>query len=48
MSGAYVSSLPSSPVMARYTAAPSAYTSPTVQQSPTNPWGSSLSGCDSP
>jgi len=41
----YVSQLPSTPQMARYTAAPSSYTDPTVQASPPNPWGSSLGGC---
>jgi hypothetical protein len=45
---AYVTSLPSTPEMARYTAAPSAYTDPTVQASPTAWWGSSLSGCGGP
>jgi hypothetical protein len=43
--GAYVSSLPSTPQQARYTAAPSAYTDPTVKASPPAWWGSSLGGC---
>ena len=43
--GAYISSLPSTPQMARYTAARSAYTDPTVQASPPAWWGSSLGGC---
>lgn len=43
----YVDNLPSTPQMARYTAARSAYTDPTVQASPPAWWGSSLGGCGS-
>jgi hypothetical protein len=43
----YVDTLPSTPQMARYTAAPSAYTDPTVSVSPPNPWGSNFGGCSS-
>lgn len=45
--GAYIKNLPSTPQMERYTAAPSAYTDPTVQASPPAWWGSSLGGCGS-
>jgi len=45
VTGAYVTNLPSTPAMQRYTTAPSSYVDPVVQQSPTNPWGSSLDGC---
>jgi len=41
----YVTNLPSTPQMARYTAARSSYTDPTVSASPTAWWGSSLGGC---
>lgn len=43
--GAYVTDLPSTPQMARYTAAPSNYPDPTVKQSVGPWWGSSLGGC---
>lgn len=45
--GAYISRLPSTPQMARYTAAPSNYPDPTVAQSIGPWWGSSLGGCRS-
>lgn len=45
--GAYVKDLPSTPQMARYTAAPSAYADPTVAQSVPAWWGSSLGSCGS-
>jgi hypothetical protein len=41
----YITNLPSTPQMARYTAAPSSYTDPTVAQSVEPWWGSSLGGC---
>lgn len=47
MSGAYISNLPSTPVMQRYTSAPSSVIQPTTAKSPTSPWVSSLSGCSS-
>jgi hypothetical protein len=47
MSGAYITELPSTPQMQRYTSTPSNYVDPSVSNSPTNPWGSSLSGCSS-
>ena len=43
--GAYITNLPSTPQMARYTAAPSSYTDPTVKQSVEPWWGSSVGGC---